>query len=44
MHLYLHGLKDTVQTQVLLNMPDTFEAMVLLAERADQAVMATGKQ
>ena len=44
MHLYLYGLKDQVQKPVLLQLPSTFEEMVLLAERADQAYMASSKR
>ncbi len=35
MHIYLFGLKFAVRESVIKQRPDTFEAMVLDAERAD---------
>jgi hypothetical protein len=36
-HLFLHGLKAHIQKEVFMHRPSTFEDMILLAERADQA-------
>ncbi len=44
MHLYLYGLKEHVQAPVMLQLPSTFEELVMLAERADQAFMASHKK
>jgi len=35
--LFLHGLKAHIQKEVFMHRPSTFEDMILLAERADQA-------
>ena len=39
MHIYLHGLKHHIGTDVFRQRPSTFEDLVLLAERCDQAYM-----
>ena len=38
-HLYLHGLKEAVKMQVLLQRPSCLEDRIILAERTDQAIM-----
>ena len=36
-HLFLHGLKPHIRKEVFMHWPSSFEDMILLAERADQA-------
>ena len=36
-HMFLHGLKPHIRKEVFMHRPSTFEDMILLAERADQA-------
>jgi hypothetical protein len=36
-HLFLHGLKPHIRKEVFMHRPTSFEDMILLAERADQA-------
>jgi hypothetical protein len=39
-HLFLHGLKPHISKEVFMHRPNTFEDMLILAERADQAFSA----
>ena len=39
-HLFLYGLKPHIRKEVFMHRPGTFQDMLLLAERADQAYMA----
>ncbi len=39
-HLFMYGLKPHIRKEVLLHRPATFNDMILLAERADQAFLA----
>ena len=39
-HLFLYGLKPHIRKEVFMHRPSTFQDMLLLAERADQAFMA----
>ncbi len=36
-HLFLAGLKPAIRERVMLENPDSFEGLVLLAERVDQS-------
>jgi hypothetical protein len=36
-HLFLYGLKPHIRKEVFMHRPNTFEDMLILAERADQA-------
>jgi len=40
MHLFLHGLKPHIRKEVFMHRPGSFNDMILLAERADQAYMS----
>ena len=39
-HLFMYGLKPHIRKEVFLHRPVTFNDMILLAERADQAFLA----
>jgi hypothetical protein len=39
-HLFLYGFKPHIRREVFMRHPGTFQDMILLAERADQAYMA----
>jgi hypothetical protein len=39
-HLFLHGLKSHIRKEVFMHRPATFNDMLVLAERADQAFQA----
>jgi hypothetical protein len=39
-HLFMYGLKPHIRKEVFLHRPATFNDMILLAERADQAFYA----
>ena len=39
-YLFLYGLKPHIRKEVFMHRPNTFNDMLLLAERADQAYMA----
>jgi hypothetical protein len=39
-HLFMYGLKPHIRKEVFLHRPATFNDMILLAERADQAFLA----
>jgi hypothetical protein len=39
-HLFLHGLKPHIRKEVFMHRPTTFDDMMILAERADQAFSA----
>ena len=39
-HLFLYGLNPHIRKEVFMHRPATFQDMLLLAERADQAYMA----
>ena len=36
-HLFLYGLKPHIRKEVFMHRPNTFQDMLLLAKRADQA-------